>query len=640
MIDRNLQGVWDALAGRLEAALAASALAAGLRRLSEADSRLRSGRPLTADERLRLESQGNSCSDWSRITLGGVPGSGEGLAPIRGNLFEGDVFLAGFHGAWPGPDGREWPAGLTGCRVRDAVIGNACLHQIARLERQVIEDGAILVGLGELTCPSPTSFSLGAAIHPGAETGVRTLWLWDGLDLNDAMAALSLGAEAQRAFQARVDGLAGPLRSAFGFVGRGACVMHARQVQGAYLGPGSQVSGASLLRGTALLSVPAAAGGTSSVTAAAAFAGEDAWIENSILMPGARVESAGKVSRSLLLEKSAVAWGGMVSQSVLGPETQVHKGEVTASVLGPFVGFHHQSLLISALWPEGRGNIAYGANVGSNHTGKKPDQEIRPGEGNFFGLSCSIKFPANFEDAPYSLIATGVSTPPQRVAFPFSLINQPVGDAPAGAEGRNEIVPGWMWSDNAYSLARRGYKTGGGGGFFDGRIFAADLARKVLKARQALRLSLPGKSLYFEDSVSGLGGNFLRSSMRERALAAYEDYLSFFLMRTYADCPGETWETDLSDMVTLVRKELAVGLPAVPGAREWTESQRVRLQSLKENMLGSLSRDERRGRKIFDDYADLHPGAEGDVIVARVQGDLEVLREKLEAFVQMPQNPF
>lgn len=32
-----------------------------------------------------------------------------------------------------------------------------------------------------------------------------------------------------------------------------------------------------------------------------------------------------------------------------------------------------------ALWPEGRGNVAYGANVGSNHTGKLADQEAVPG---------------------------------------------------------------------------------------------------------------------------------------------------------------------------------------------------------------------------------------------------------------------
>jgi hypothetical protein len=656
MIDRNLQGDLDALAGRLEQALASSALAAALRELAGAEGRSRSGRPLTEDERLRMETQGNFSPDWSRVRLG----SGEGLAAIRGNVFEGDVFLAGFQGTCAGPDGRAWPAGMSSCRVRDAVIGNACLHQIARLESQVIEDGAVLVGLGEITCPSPTGFSLGSAIHPGTETGARTLWLWEGLDLDDAMAALSLGADAQKSFQARLDKAIGPLRSAFGFVGRGACVMHARQIQGVYIGAGCRVAGASLLRETALLSSsadPSAAGSASAAAASVppAFAGEDAWIEKSILMPGARVESAGKVSRSLLLENSAVAWGGMVSQSVLGPGTEVQKGEVTASLLGPFVGFHHQSLLISALWPEGRGNIAYGANVGSNHTGKKPDQEIRPGEGNFFGLACSIKFPANYEDAPYSLIATGVSAPPQRVAFPFSLINLPTateaGTAAAGAgAGLNEIAPGWTWSDNAYALARRMYKLESGDprrqygtladpastwktGFFAGRLFSVSLARKALKAHQALRTAPAGLQHYLEDVLPGLGKNVLRGRQRDRALAAYEDYLAFFLMRAYADRPGESWSNDLSSLVAIVRKEFALGQDDVPDARTWARSQRFRLPAFRQRLVASLARDEKRGSQVFDDYAEFHPPAADDPAIARVDSDLAELDKRLDSFL-------
>ena len=60
--------------------------------------------------------------------------------------------------------------------------------------------------------------------------------------------------------------------------------------------------------------------------------------------------------------------------------------QVTSCLVGPFVGFHHQALLIACFWPSGKGNIGYGANVGSNHTLKAPDQELWPGEGLFFGL--------------------------------------------------------------------------------------------------------------------------------------------------------------------------------------------------------------------------------------------------------------
>ncbi|MDB5047876.1 MAG: hypothetical protein JWO30_947 [Fibrobacteres bacterium] len=630
---KNVQGILEDLSAKLDKVLAASELVAGLRRLTQADRRLLSGRPLSYGERLCLESQGNICADWARVRIE----SDAGMETIRNNWFEGDVLITGFHGAWPGPDGRTWPAGMANCRVLDAVIGNACLYHIARLERQVIEDGAVLVGLGELDCPSPTLFSLGQAIHPGTEAGTRSVWIWDSLTLDDCMDALSLTADAQKTFQQKLEASLSPLRSRFGYVGKGASVLHARHVHGAYIGPGTSITGASLIREAALLSTPEER----------CVVAEEGWIEYSLLQPGARVESGGKVSSSVLLEHSSVAWGGMVFQSVVGPNTQVNKGEMSTSLVGPFVGFHHQSLLISAIWPEGRGNIAYGANVGSNHTGKKPDQEIRPGEGNFFGLGCSIKFPANYEDSPYSIIATGVSTLPQRLAFPFSLINQPLSSFPELGPAINEIVPGWMWSDNAYSLVRRSYKFEGSNearrhdftpdkastwktGFFAGRIFLSGLARKVLKARQSLRSAPTDKPYHLENEIPGLGKNFVRNKIRDRAVAAYEDYLVFFLMRTFTDRPQSAWDPELHELTAAIAKELSTGADL----KAYLAAQRPRLQALHENILASLTRDDKRGRQIFDDYADFHSPPEEDSAMARLDKDLKELGQRLDSFLK------
>lgn len=60
-----------------------------------------------------------------------------------------------------------------------------------------------------------------------------------------------------------------------------------------------------------------------------------------------------------------------LSHSVLGPDSGVGAGECLHCLVGPFVGFHHQSLLIATIWPLGRGNVGYGANVGSNHTSRQ-----------------------------------------------------------------------------------------------------------------------------------------------------------------------------------------------------------------------------------------------------------------------------
>ena len=110
--------------------------------------------------------------------------------------------------------------------------------------------------------------------------------------------------------------------------------------------------------------------------------------------------------------------------------------------------------MIAAVWPGGKGNVSYGANVGSNHTGKLADQEIRPGEGVFFGLGTSIKFPANYEEAMYTIIASGVTTLPQRVRFPFSLIMTVTEIISGLSPAINEILPAWILYESVYTYFR------------------------------------------------------------------------------------------------------------------------------------------------------------------------------------------
>src|SRR5262249_19003119 len=177
-------------------------------------------------------------------------------------------------------------------------------------------------------------------------------------------------------------------------------------------------------------------------------------VVGSLLQWGSRVEGGALVERSVLTEHSAVERHGKVSASILGPNTAVAQGEVTSALLGPFVGFRHQALLIAAIWPEGRGNVSHGANVGANHSSRAPDQEARFGEGTFLGLGVNVKYPIDLSRAPYCFVACGVTLPPQRVLYPFALINVPSGPRPDVPGCYNEIVPGWGLSDNLYALKR------------------------------------------------------------------------------------------------------------------------------------------------------------------------------------------
>lgn len=120
-------------------------------------------------------------------------------------------------------------------------------------------------------------------------------------------------------------------------------------------------------------------------------------VHAAILMSGARIENTtaenvylqwnssivnnSSVSSVLLMECSEIGPNSIVTHTLLGPDSHLSCGEVHSSLIGPNTNSHHQSLIISAIWPCGRGNVGYGSNIGSNHTGRIPDQEITIGEG-------------------------------------------------------------------------------------------------------------------------------------------------------------------------------------------------------------------------------------------------------------------
>jgi hypothetical protein len=219
------------------------------------------------------------------------------------------------------------------------------------------------------------------------------------------------------------------------------------------------------------------------------------------------------------------------------------------------VGFHHQSLLIASYWPKGRGNVGYGANVGSNHTGKAPDQELWHGEGVFYGLGCCIKFPSNFLRAPYTLFSTGVTTLPQTMEFPFSLVTTPAEAIPGLSPAFNELMPGWILSDNIWQLLRNEAKFLKRGRkcrrvVYEHRPIRGETVDMMLAARRELLAAHPGMpgvlrdakggAIYLGKHVGGLGKNFIKETSRVKAIEAYTMHCRYYALRGLWDfvCGG------------------------------------------------------------------------------------------------------
>lgn len=177
---------------------------------------------------------------------------------------------------------------------------------------------------------------------------------------------------------------------------------------------------------------------------------------NCILHSQCKTFSKAILNNVYMFEYSAVSEFARVHNTILGPDASIAGGECHNSLVGPFLGFHHQSLLIATIWPHGRGNIAYGAKIGANHSGRVNDQECFMGEGVFVGLGTSIKFPFNCIASPYSIIVPDSSCVSQVIKFPFSLISN--NESESMYPYHNLIKPGWLLWGNAYFIERSAMK--------------------------------------------------------------------------------------------------------------------------------------------------------------------------------------
>lgn len=549
-------------------------------------------RPLTAPETLQLERQGCWCQDWTRVRVQ----EGFETSAVRNATFEGDILLARFSGTVMLPGHVSLPTGIRHAHLRDVVVGNSCLHDVGLVARQVIHDAAALFRVGSLVASGTSSFATGHAVQVGLETGGRSVSLFPEMDLELAtwLAEHPENSPEREAFTEALAAHAEAVRHRSGVVGEGALILNTATVRNSWIGPHARIDGAQLVRDAAVLS---------SIDAPT-MVRDGAIVEHAVLQHGVRVRSHAIVRSALLCECSGASRHAKVTNAVLGCNTEIQEGEVTSSLVGPLVGFHHQSLLIAAIWPEGRGNVGHGAALGSNHTGRAADQELRPAEGQFFGLSSVVKFPGNFEDAPWTLVATGAHVPPGRFSLPFSLIRDQAG------EERPLASPGWMWLHNAWALERAEAKLASRdrtrGKLCARPLLHEDLLRCVESARKAL-LASPAWKTVASDVLPEAGMCRVTESDRNAGVDAYTECLRLAALR--ALLAGETspllaWARDFVGLEFPGESEDAL-LEHLPGLeRLWVR--RVRR---------SRERDERRGAATFDDYGLVHPEPKEDEVV-------------------------
>lgn len=597
-------------------------------------------RMLTEPEIARLKSQGNNASDWKSISVA------RGFIPDRvvGNAFIGGCVIGVFDGteceALPG---LSLQCGIYRSTIINSEIGNrCCVYNTGMISNYVVFDGTALINTKTVSASGRCRFGNGRPISVGNETGGREI-----LSCAEITIPVAAAVAMNRSDPAFLNSYTETIRRytescalSYGFIGPGCVVRDTTTITDAYIGEGALVNGALLVENSTVLSSKDEQTEIS----------HGAFMRNSCAQWGCKVSSMAIVDESILVEHSHVERHAKVTHSIIGPNTSVAEGEVTSCLVGPFVGLHHQSLLIAALWPDGKGNVAYGANVGSNHTSKAPDQELWAGEGVFFGLGANVKFPSDFTDAPYTIIATGVDTLPQRMAFPFSLINKPSRQWSDISLACNELFPAWVLAENMYALLRNEGK-------FKNRdkarrtVVSFDVLRKdtVEKIATALNVlsAAPTKDLYTEKDIPGLGKNVMTAESRIKAMKTYE-----FYCRLYA----------LGGLKKRIAELIVSGSPVKPkplfGAsskdQEWHYQRQLLREfgydrqppketlaayiGMQEQMVASVVRskekDDIRGKAIIPDYAFVNTLAEDDLFITDLKKKTSAMKKEVVGMIK------
>ena len=562
-------------------------------------------RHLTEEEIQILEKNGNRSESWDKVMVEADFDPNR----IARSSFMGEVYLPKFFGTLLLPGDVSFPTGIYDSLVHNCFIENALVHKVAMLSNILVRSSAVIQNVGSIISSGKISYMIGNSMHVGNEMGGRKVAVFPEItmELVEAQLFHKPDPEVAAAFDEQLKTYREETAFPFGVVGKGAVICNTNIIRNSWIGAHARIEGAEKIRNSVVLSS----------LEEPSHVYDSVILENSNVQKSVTIHTGAEVQGSVLMSRTTVACKAIVKSSIIAPCCHIEEGEVNSSYMGPMTQMHHHSLLIAALWPEGCGNLGYGANVGSNHTGRMPDQEVMPGQGMFFGLGVNIKFPANYRESPFTLIATGLTTLPQRVKFPFSLIRpgdpQLVGVAPR----LNEIVPGWNYARNAYALDRNLYKYSlRGKGIVPSTfysIFSPDTVRYVYDAYQRLQVNTI-RDIYTKEQIDGLGENFMRERIRQQAIKTYQEYMERYaleLIITLVVNDANLQTQPVKELRRMATNEANKDVMRVVALPETFDELLKRYRQLEkdwyERVTHGLDKDNERGRKIFDDYDDAHP---------------------------------
>ena len=594
-------------------------------------------RKLTKSEITALIKRNNYSPDWEIISVD------KNFSPefIRNSRFYGKCILGKFTGKQiDAGNSILLETGIYNSILRSSEAGSESLiESCGIISNYTVSGGTVLFHVKNISASEKFHPGINGDIIIGPETGERSIKVFNEITLN-ILKEITAPAYDIETYERFIKAYSEDSQLTRGFIGEKCVIKNTISISDTIIEDDIFISGAGMIDGSAILRGD---GNQTSI-------GLGVEIRNSSIQQGCEISSMAVIHNSIIMGNSVCEKKCLISSSIVGPGSSIGEAEITSSLTGPLTAAHHHSLLISAIWPDGKGNLGYGANVGSNHTSRQPDQEIFPGEGMFFGLGSSIKFPADYRNSPYSIISTGVITMPQKVEFPFSLINQPSQTYKDISPHINEIFPAWGLYRNIYSVIRNESKyikrNRSGLNRSDLEIFRPRIIEMMIAASNRLDRINIKQEIYTSASIEGLGKNFMTEESRTKALEAYNFHITYYALKHLAQRAAKVLGDDGNkDSIYLEDNENPwwhhsasllekLGLKAVP-LKESLEKYISLINILNEEILNSRAVDYHRGEKIIDDYSHYHGKPAQDPVILEFREKSEIEKSRLLQIIKI-----
>ena len=407
-------------------------------------------RPLRADEIEVLVRNGNSADSWERILVG------DEFDPqhVKNCEFYGLVRIGRLERVYLEYHDMHVPVGLTNSRIIACDIDDDCaIHNVPYLAHTIVGRNVILLNIDEMHTTNHAKFGNGI-VKDGEDEGIR-VWMdlineaggrsvmpFDGMTPGDAYlwakyrddrALLErLGEITQKAFDAR--------RGFYGTVGERCVIKNCRIIKDVKIGPHAYIKGANKLKNLTI----------HSSLAESTQIGEGVEMVNGIVGLGCHVFYGCKAVRFIMGNNTNLKYGARLVHSYLGDNSTISCCEVLNNLIFPCHEQHHNNSFLIASLVLGQSNMAANATVGSNHSSRASDGEIRAGRGFWPGLCVSLKHNCRF--ASFTLLVKGDYPAELNIPLPFSLVSDDV------TNGRLVVMPGYWWNYNMYALVRNAWK--------------------------------------------------------------------------------------------------------------------------------------------------------------------------------------